>query len=107
MEQINIHPVYMLGKWLDSVILHARLPLKSNIFAWNYARDILDFLIAPGPGPQGLTLDAATQPAIDLSMAILNVLKLFQDNPETVLNEEQVTNLYQKIAAFEQAFALV
>ena len=50
MEQLNTFPIYSLGKWIDSVFLHSRQPLKQNIFAWHYARQVLDFLIAQAPG---------------------------------------------------------
>ena len=106
MEQINTYPLYLLGKWLDSVFLHARRPLKTNLFAWQSAQYFLDFLIAPGPGRGEFTLNESVHLAMGLSMKLRDALQLFQSDPEIVLSEAQATELQHAIGVFEQALAL-
>src|SRR4051794_29997186 len=105
MERIDTHPVYLLGKWLDSVFLHARLPLKTNLFGWQSARNTLDFMIAQGPGRGEFGLNESVRDAISLSTKLTGVLKRFEADPETVLSEPEALELQTSISLFEYVLA--
>ena len=101
MEQINTFPIYQLGKWLDSVFLHATQPMKVNLFAWQSARNTLDFLIAQGPGRGEFGLKESVQDAMALSVKLTGFLKRFEADPETQLHQAEATELQNSIVLFE------
>jgi len=106
MERINAFAVYQLGKWLDSVFLHARFPVKANPSAWVFARNALDYLIAPGPGRGEFTLNESVHLAMNLSMKLSAIIKRHQEDAETTLTADEAGELQLQITIFEQALAL-
>jgi HEPN domain-containing protein len=110
-EQTNIFTVYLLGKWLDSIFLSARMPIKQNAQAWEQAVWLLDFLIVPGPqyGPRyrsAFSLTISGGAAVTLRQQINKGLDLFRANPDVVMDEQWVATFNHAFWAFEQALAL-
>lgn len=103
MEQVNSFALFLLGKWLDSIFLHAKLPLNTNVGAWHQSRAMLDILIT---GDAKLKLNESAAAARSLKALIEQVLEIHASNPEAVLTELQVGNFNSAWLSFEQALAL-
>jgi len=103
MEQVNTFALFLLGKWLDNTFLGAKLPIQQNVNAWQTARAILEILIN---GDAKLKLNESAQAAVVLRNAIDHALNLFQENPDAVLDDQQVTTFNAAWFAFEQALNL-
>ena len=103
MEQVNTYALYLLGKWMDSIFLHARMPLKLNIHAWRWAISMLDLLI---DGRVRLKLNESAPAAAVLRGEIEAVLAVHQKDPEATLDDAQVTRFNAAWTTFENALAL-
>jgi hypothetical protein len=103
MQQVNTYAIYLLGKWMDSIFLHARAPLKVNIQAWQWAISLLDLLI---DGRVRLKLNESAPSANALRHEIETVLSVHQKDPEATLDDAQVNRFNAAWSAFENALAL-
>ena len=103
MKQINTYAIYLMGRWIDSVYLHARMPLDHNILAWQSARSLIDILLK---GDFSLKLNESSQSAEWLRTCIDNVLAMHRADQRATLTDEQVAQFNQAFASFEQALAL-
>lgn len=103
MRQINAISAYLLGKWLDSCFLSARLPLDRNIGAWQNARALLDGLLNVN---SPLHLNESWPVAVELRKKLDGVLAIFAAKPDAILTDEQVAEFNSTYAAFESVLAL-
>src|SRR4051794_9491876 len=103
MEQINIYGIFLLGKWLDSAFLHAKMPISANAGAWQAARGILDILLT---GDAKMKLKESRNAGMSLLGQLDGILQSYAVNPNHVMNDTQVQSFNNVWAVFEQALAI-
>lgn len=99
MEQINTYGIYLLGKWMDSVFLHARVPLKQSIGAWQSLHALLSILI---DGQAKIRLNESNVAARQLRDVIGAALADYTKDPELTLSDQQVLAFNNAWGVFEQ-----
>jgi hypothetical protein len=103
MDQINGIAFYHLGKWLDSIFLSVRMPVKANLGAWQAARTILDVLLA---GNAKISLNVSRDAGLTLLSILDVILNSYAADNEFVLSEAQVWNFNNAWGVFESALEL-
>jgi hypothetical protein len=88
---------------MDSTFLHARLPLKQNINAWQAGRAILAILIEGAIKPKlNESAPAATRLLAEFDRALAD----YSADPEFVLPDERVQEFNAAWGTFENAVQL-
>jgi hypothetical protein len=103
MQRVNTFSFYLLGKWLDSCFLSARLPLKSNIGAFYSALALVDLLQR---GDVDFKLDESWPAASQLRGEIADVIAQYMADSEATLPIEKLERFNAAFSNFEQAFNL-
>ena len=103
MEQVNTTAIYLLGKWMDSAFLSARMPLKTNIQAWQNLEALLDILLT---GDARLRLNESANAANQLRHVVRQALERYAQDAEAVLTDDEAATFNTAWGAFEQALGL-